>query len=198
MSEDTKQTQDQAPEAAEGKTVEQLKEEQATAKKTLSDARSEMRKFKKANKIRKAENITDDAIKEEFTKLETALGEAQDAYDAATEAVKAAKPKKSSGGGGAKYPYPKLIDAETGEERDLTPEEKKRWRTKARKQAKKDGIQPEEVPMDISFFDPKKPKAKKEEPAKEETPAEEPAKGEEPAKETPAEETPARPRRRRK
>lgn len=147
-------TSEQTPEVNDV-TLEDVKELQSLAKVELSEARTSLRKFKKANTVRKAENIKDEKVKAEFEALSEAVEKAQKAYDTLVEQAKGLKPKKGSGGGGAKYAYPKITDHKTGEERELTKEEKKRWRTKARKEAVKLDVSPEEVPFDPNFLMPK-------------------------------------------
>ena len=147
-------TSEQTPEVNDV-TLEDVKELQALAKVELSEARTSLRKFKKANTVRKAENIKDEKVKAEFEALSEAVVKAQKAYDTLVEQAKGLKPKKGSGGGGAKYAYPKITDHKTGEERELTKDEKKRWRTKARKEAVKLDVSPEEVPFDPNFLMPK-------------------------------------------
>ena len=156
-----------------------VQEELKIAKASHSEAKAAARKFKRANSIRNADAIKDEKVKEEFEALTELVTEAQEAIDALAEEAKALKPKGGQGGG-AKYGYVKIKDAETGEDRDLTKEEKKKWRTHARKQAKKDGITPEQVPFDEGLY---KPKVKKEKPAKKDKEAakETPEAGKEPA-----------------
>ncbi len=138
-----------------------------TLKTAASEAKAELRKFKKANKIRKADQIKDDEVKAEFTALEEAVTTTQDALEEAKTAAQELKPVKQRGGGGT-YGYGQIKDAETGEMRDLTSKEKKKWRTHARKVAKKEEGVASAVPFDPTYFDPKP--AKKAEP-KEEAPA---------------------------
>jgi hypothetical protein len=129
------------------------KEELQGLQEELAEAKSELRKFKKANKIRNAEEIEDAKIQEEFDVLQETVDELQTQVDQTREEAKSEK--GTSAGGGAKYGYPQITDPATQEKRDLTKEEKKRWRTHARKAASKAGIGPEEVPFDENFFLPK-------------------------------------------
>ncbi len=148
-----------------------------TLKTAASEAKATLRKFKKANKVRKAEDIKDEKIKGEFDALELASTTATTALDEAKTAASELKPTKQRGGGGS-YSYGQIADAETGEMRDLTPQEKKKWRTKARKLGKKEEIEASQVPFDPTLFaakPAKKDKKDKEEDApKEDAPADAP------------------------
>jgi len=172
--------------------------EKVTETKTdLSEAKAELRKFKKANKARTADKIKDKDLKAEFIALETEVEAAQEAWEAAKTAAAELKPSKGKGAG-ASYTYGKVIDAESKEERDLTKKEEKRWRTHARKAGEKEGVKGAEIPFDPTFFAPKVPKKTKKELKAEEAKAAEAAKGDDTPKETPNEETGKNKRRNRK
>jgi len=156
-----------------------------TAKTDLAEAKGDFRKFKKENGVRKASGIKDEAIKKEFLEMEKAVEDATDDRDAAAEAVKELKPKKSPGGGES-YAYGTIPDPVSKEERPLEKGEKKKWRAHARKvAAKTEGAVASQVPFDPDFFKPKV-KAEKKAKVEKEAPAEE-AKAEVPAEEVPAE-----------
>jgi len=131
-----------------------------TLKSTAAEAKAALRKFKKANKVRTVEKITDEKIKAEFIALELAVTTAQTAWEEAKDAADALKPAKKRGGGGS-YAYGQIKDTESGAMRDLESTEKKRWRTHARKLAKKEeGAIAAEIPFDPTYFDPKPAKRK--------------------------------------
>jgi hypothetical protein len=151
-----------------------------TLKTANAEAKATLRKFKKSNKIRKADEIKDEKVKAEFGALELAVSTTQTAFDEAKTASAELKPSKPRGGGGT-YSYDQVKDQESGEMRDMDPKEKKKWRTHARKVAKKEEIDASAVPFDPSYFDPKpakKAKVKEEEVIEEDAP-----KGDAPASE---------------
>jgi len=89
-----------------------------------------------------------------------AVTTAQTAWEEAKDAADALKPAKKRGGGGS-YAYGQIKDTESGAMRDLESTEKKRWRTHARKLAKKEeGAIAAEIPFDPTYFDPKPAKRK--------------------------------------
>jgi len=125
-----------------------------TAKAAVAEAKGELRKFKRANKIRPEEEIKDKKVATEYATLEKAAEDAQAKYDELTAKAAELKPAKARAGGGS-YAYTQIQDPETGELRDATAKEQKRWRTHARKVAKKEGILAKDVPFDPNFFAPK-------------------------------------------
>lgn len=125
-----------------------------TAKVAVADAKSELRKWKKANKIRKPADAKTDELKTEFATQEAGVKEVELAYEEAKAAADALKPAPQRGGGGS-YVYSQITDLATGEKRDPDEKEKKKWRTHARKVAKKDGILAKDVPFEPAFFEPK-------------------------------------------
>ncbi len=146
-------------------------------KEMAAEAKIALRKYKQANRPAEGEELSDE-IKAEIAKLEAN-------YEAASQALQEARETKKSskdGVGSKLYGYGKIKDATTGEERELVKSEEKRWRTHARKVAKKTGGVASQVPFDPDFFTPK---VKAEKPAKEkvakEKVAKEPAKDETPA-----------------
>ena len=146
----------QAPEK-EKVSKDQLKE----VKTQLAEAKSELRKFKVANKIKDADEVSDPEVKTQLEELTAKVDLLSEEKESLLEQLKTSK--GSGKGGGSKYGYQGVIDPVTGELRDMTKEEKKKWRTKARKEAKKLGLAgPEEVPMDPNFLiKPKKEKKEK-------------------------------------
>lgn len=171
--------------AVEVSAKDQLKEVKAN----LAQAKSDLRKFKVAEKIKDPEAIKDEKVKAQYDELAAKVDALSEEREKLLEAVKATK---GSGKGGAKYSYGQVVDPVTKELRDMTDDEKKRWRTKARAQAKKDGLAgPELVPMDPNFLikPPKKEKPKKEKAKKE---------GEEPAEGTETPKAPERPKKKAK
>jgi hypothetical protein len=132
----------------------------ATLKENVAEAKAEIRKFRRANKLKPDSKIEDAKVAAELETLTAVLEEAQAEYDAVKEAKKSGK----SGVGNKLYSYGQIKDPETGEMRDLEKQEAKRWRTHARKVAKKEGLVASEVPFDPDYF---APKVKKEKPKKE-------------------------------
>ncbi len=134
-----------------------------TKKVEVSDAKAALRKFKKANKARTADGIKDEKLKAEFVALEKAVETVTTAWEEAKDAAAELKPAKARGGGGS-YTYTEIKDQETGEMRMPDAKETKRWRTHARKVAKKEeNLEAKDVPFEPSFFDPKPAKKAKEE-----------------------------------
>jgi len=133
-----------------------------TTKVDLAEAKASLRKFKKANKARKVEDLKDEKLKKEFATMEEAVNAAQTTWEEAKDASAELKPTKPRGGGGT-YAYSEIKDQETGEMRMPSAKETKRWRTHARKVAKKEEILAKDVPFDPAFFDPKPAKKVKEE-----------------------------------
>ena len=187
---------------------EEAKEALETAKDTLTNAKTAFRKFKTKHGVRTEAKIKDEKIKEEFLGLQKAVTDATAAKKEVDAKVKELKPAGKKGGG-EKYGYVQIADAESGELRDMTAAEKKRWRAHARKVAVKDDNDyndPSEVPFDADFFKPKvkktkeDKKAEKEAAKKEEAAADTKEDAKEDAKEEPAdkEEKPAARRRRKK
>ena len=137
-----------------------------TRKEELSNLQGEIKDMKEEHKIRSPKRITD----KEIAKKYTGLIEEANVIKADIKALKAEQkdltPKKE-GGFGAKYDYPNMQvkDEQSGQMREMNKGEKKRWRTKARRVAAKDGTNPEAVEFDPNFMapKPKKEKAKKEE-----------------------------------
>jgi hypothetical protein len=149
-------------------------------KEMAAEAKIALRKYKQANRPAEGEELSDE-IKAEIAKLEAN-------YEVASQALQEARETKKSskeGVGSKLYGYGKIKDATTGEERELTKTEEKRWRTHARKFAKKNGGVASQVPFDPDFFTPK---VKAEKPAKEKVAKEKSTK--EVAKEVAKDETP--------
>lgn len=141
------------------------KEELGSLKEDLANAKAELRQFKREHGIRKPESLEEGEIKDQFEELQSRVDAIETALEEAVQELKEAN-KGTAGNGGAKYPYPQIADATSGELRDMTSVEKKKWRTHARKEAKKAGIKPEEVEFDPNYFLPrvkveKAPKEKK-------------------------------------
>jgi hypothetical protein len=165
----------------------QLKAQEKELKKAVAEAKSTLRKFKVANKIKDIEAIEDSEIVDKFEALQEKVTEATEAWEKVQGAL---KESKGSSVGTQKYGYQQVKDPSTGEMRDMDETEKKKWRTKARRIAKasEDIKDPSEVPFDPNFLmpKPKKEKAKKEKKEKEEAPENDepkaPAKSEKPVK----------------
>jgi len=155
-----------------------IKDQLQTVKAELAEAKSNLRKFKVANKIKDVEAISDPDLKAEYDQLEAKVNELSSEKEGIISQLKSTN---KGGKGGEKYSYQMVIDPVTGESRAMTKEEKKKWRNHARKEAKKLGLgDPSEVPMDPNFFiKPKKEKKEKKEKAEK---VEKPEKAEKPEK----------------
>ncbi len=167
----------------------QLKTQEKELKKSLSEAKSALRKFKVANKIKDIETVDDSEIVDQFEALQEKVTEANEAWESIVTQL---KETKGSSVGTQKYGYQQVKDPATGEMRDMDETEKKKWRTKARRIAKasEEINDPSQVPFDPNFLmpKPKKEKPKKEKKEKEEAPekgeAKAPAKSVKKAKKT--------------
>jgi len=150
---------------AEDQNVDRFEEVKATLetrKAELADLQEELKEFKTENKIKSPKRIKDKDILKKYTGLTEEINVIkEDIKDLKAEA-KELKPKKESGFG-AKYDYKamQVKDPQTGEMREMDKAEKKRWRTKARRIAKKEDIAPEAVEFDPNFLAPKPKKEKK-------------------------------------
>jgi len=141
-------------------TKDQIKDKIFELKESLAEVKSEFKKFRKAHGIRDIEKVKEPKIIAEFNDHQAKV----DIIQSEIDALNAQKPAKGGGSRGS-YAYGQVVDPETKAERAATKAEMKKWRTKARKQAKKDGITAQQVPWDPNFLI-RAPKAEK--PAKEE------------------------------
>jgi hypothetical protein len=142
----------------------QLKTQEKELKKAVSEAKSALRKFKVANKIKDIETEEDPEIIDQFEALQEKVTESNEAWEAVVTQL---KETKGSSVGTQKYGYQQVKDPVTGEMREMDEAERKKWRTKARREVKKsdDYTDPSQVPFDPNFL---MPKPKKEKPKKEE------------------------------
>lgn len=139
-------------------------------KTALSEAKGKLKAFRRENKITDVENVPVE-LKTTFDELTLAVENAQDAYDEALETQK----EKGKSVGARLYSYGQVKDPTSGEMREMTKPEEKKWRNHARKAGKKLGISGAEVEFDPNFFLPKVKKEKEEKPPKEKKEKEPPA-----------------------
>jgi len=111
---------------AKPKTYEEAAEQLEAAKGKLSEAKEEVRNFKKEHKIKRGKPIEDAKVNSQLEKLEAAVDKAREAVDTAKEAARELKPRKERV---TKYEYP---------EDCVTDKDKKRYRAKMRRDSKKD------------------------------------------------------------
>jgi hypothetical protein len=97
-------------------------------KEALNDAKKALKAFLKENEIKDVEAIEDAKLSKKYNKFQTAVEEANAELDATNEEVKALRPKKENPAFAKKYEYPEGI---------TTAEDKKKYRTKLRRDAKK-------------------------------------------------------------
>ena len=124
-----------------------LKEQIFGKKEELATAKSEFKKFRKAYGIRDIEKVKEPKTIEEYKAHEAKVGAIQadlDALQAQAETKKGA-PRGS-------YSYGEVVDPKTGETRQATKSELKRWRAKSLKEAKTKGIKPQEITWDPNFL----------------------------------------------
>lgn len=141
------------------------------AKNGLRDAKKELTKFRKSNKLKSGEEPEDAKLAKTLKKLTQAVEKAEAVVADAKDKVKESKPKR---GFKTKYTYPMVTDEESGEEREMTAAEKKKFRAKARaekKKAEKGEDQPK-TGKEKKAGKAKKGKAKKGKAKKEATPEE--------------------------
>jgi len=157
-----------------------------TRKEEIAILQESLKTFKEENSIKSPKRIKDKDVKAKYTSLIEEINTLKDELKKLVAEEKELTPK-GKGGFGAKYNYEKMLvkDPESGEDRMMTKEERKKWRTKARRISKKSGGVAEEVPFDPTFMVVKPKAEKKKKPAKEEKSAQEEksAKEEKPAKE---------------
>lgn len=112
-----------------------MKEELIKAQNEMRAAKKELVKFRKTNKLKADEVPEDEKLVKTLKKLNQAVaGKEAEVADLKAK-IKASKPERK--GFATKYTYPKIKDADSGEEREMTSAEKKKFRTKARAEAKK-------------------------------------------------------------
>ena len=111
-----------------------VKDELIKAKNDLKDKKKEVVKFRKANKIKASETPEDNKLAKTLEKLKAAMESQEEVVNDLKEKAKAEKGTK---GPRTKYDYPKIKDEESGEEREMTAAEKKKYRAKMRAEKKK-------------------------------------------------------------
>jgi len=124
---------------AKPKTYEEAVTNMEAAKTKLGAEKEALREFKKENKIRRNKPVEDAAVAKKLEAAEAKVEKAREAFDAAKEVAKELKPRKERV---TKYEYP---------EDCVTDKDKKKYRAKMRREAKKADAPAEE----------KKPAAKK-------------------------------------
>ena len=148
---------------------EEVKQAKIDAVNELKAAKKSLVKFRKENKLKADEEPEDKKLLKTFQKLVADVEAKEKTSKKAQEAFKAAKPNSGRGGFATKYDYPMVKDAETGEEREMTKDEKKKYRSQARAEKKKavKGETKVEKPK-VEKRVKKKVKTKSEKPAEEE------------------------------
>ena len=136
-----------------------------TRKEELAELRDTLKELKDEHKIKSPKKIKDKEVLKKYNGLTKEIKDIQNDIKNLKAEAKAVKPRKSGGFEG-KYDYKamQVKDPETGELREMTKSERKRWRGKARRIANKEDITSEAVPFDPNFLmpTPKKEKPKKE------------------------------------
>ena len=120
--------------STENKELEAKKQEKIDLTNALKDARKELVKFRKANGLKAGEEPEDAKLQKTLKKLTQAVQAQEKELDRVKEELKEMRPKR---GFTTKYTYPTVVDEKTGEEREMTKAEKKRFRAKARAKKKK-------------------------------------------------------------
>jgi len=110
---------------AKAKTYEEALEIMEAAKAKYAELKEELREFKKEHKVRRDKPVEDAKIAAQLEKKEAALEKALAASEEAKEVAKGLKPSKDRV---SKYEYP---------EDCVSDKDKKRYRTKMRRDAKK-------------------------------------------------------------
>ena len=148
----------------------EAKEAVNKAKDALRIAKKELTKFRKANKLKVGDEPEDAKLKKTLAKLTKAVEKAESELNDTKAEAKKNAPKR---GFKTKYTYPLVKDEESGEEREMTAAEKKKFRAKARAEKKKaeKGEKPAKAEKGKTAEKPKK--AKKGKKAKKEAAEEE-------------------------
>lgn len=105
--------------------LEQATEAQKNAKDALKAAKADLKAFRKENKIKPGEEPTDEKLTKKFNKLVKAVEEAESELVKADTAIKELTPPK---GRATTYTYPEDV---------VTAADKKKYRAKMRRDAKK-------------------------------------------------------------
>jgi len=114
-------------------TFEQAVEKRDQLKNDLRTARKELVAFRKENDLKKDAEPKDPKIAAKLKKFNTAVTDLESKLEKAIESVKALKPATVRQ---TTYTYPK-VKGEDGKEREMTAQEKKKFRAKARAAKKK-------------------------------------------------------------
>ncbi len=110
------------------------KDELITAKSALKDAKKDLVKFRKSNKLKAGETPEDQKLAKTMNKMVKEVEAKTKEVAELKDKLKAEKPKR---GFKTKYDYPTVVDEDSGEEREMTAAEKKKFRAKARAEKKK-------------------------------------------------------------
>ena len=110
---------------AKAKTYEEALEQVNSLKETLAEERTALREFKSENNIKRGKEPEDEKIAAKLEKLAGAVEKTREAIDEAKAAAKELKPRKERV---TKYDYP---------EDCTTDADKKKYRAKMRREAKK-------------------------------------------------------------
>ena len=111
-----------------------MKEKLNAAQTELKSAKKDLVKFRKTNKLKADQTPEDEKLAKTMAKLQKAIEAKEAAVKEIKEEIKASKPAR---GFKTKYTYPTVVDEDSGEEREMTAAEKKKFRAKARAEAKK-------------------------------------------------------------
>lgn len=120
--------------STENKELEAKKQEKIDLTNELKDARKALVKFRKENELKAGEEPEDAKLQKTFKKLNQAIATKESELEKVKEELKELRPKK---GFTAKYTYPTVKDEDSGEEREMTKAEKKKFRAKARSEKKR-------------------------------------------------------------
>ena len=115
---------------------EEVKKAKIDAVNAVKAAKKSLVKFRKENKLKAGQEPEDKKLLKTYNKLVADVEAKEKVSKEAQESFKAAKPHGGKGGFATKYEYPLVKDEESGEEREMTKAEKKKFRAKARNEKK--------------------------------------------------------------
>lgn len=115
-------------------TYEEAVQKMNQSKNDLKTATKELNAFRKANQIKRGEEPEDAKLKKEFNGLMRNIEKLEKEVEAITAKVKELKPATART---TKYEYPEVKDEKSGQMREMTAQEKKKFRAKARSEKKK-------------------------------------------------------------
>ena len=115
---------------------EEVKKAKIDAVNAVKAAKKSLVKFRKENKLKADQEPEDKKLLKTLQKLVADVEAKEKTSKKAQAAFKEAKPNGGRGGFATKYDYPLVKDDKTGEEREMTKDEKKKFRAKARSEKK--------------------------------------------------------------